>query len=159
MLKVNEYRGFIIKFIVFFIAILSIFLIVCGVSTIWDKSNETLMCFFCAIIIDVLLICLALLLKFCRGTFFTFTEDEICSYKKDGSLQETIAKKDVESIIYFAFHYRYIGSVITLAGELPYGAWKLVIKLHDGNVRILKLIGLKDARKIKEFYGDIVEIR
>lgn len=45
------------------------------------------------------------------------------------------------------------------SGELADGgAWKIHLKLKDGTKKSLAFFSIKDVKKIKEFYGDLVEI-
>lgn len=155
-LKVNSYRGFILKILFFGIITLTIPIILMALGTIWEISRHYWITLLILSLFEILLIVFFVMIKFCKGINYTFAKNEICVFDKD-KLQETIVLQELESISYCAFRYRNI--FFLLLGYPLQGAWKLYVKFNNGDVKEIPFISITDAKKLKLIYGEKLNIK
>ncbi|MDE7453848.1 MAG: hypothetical protein K2N22_05505, partial [Clostridia bacterium] len=152
------YLGFIIKILLVFFILFTLFLILCIISvacSFWSKG-ENLDVIIMFSVVDFLLLSAILFLAFYKGNNYVFNSEKIKVYKRQRFIEE-ISVNEIESIRYKPFRFRYI--ITIFFGELiDGGAWKLHIKLKDGNSRELGCFSKKDAKQLKELYGEMFVI-
>lgn len=154
MIKVNAYRGCFLRFLAVFIIIETVISILMAIGTVWERSSEYILIMILNCAFDGLLILFFFLIKFCKGENYAFGQTEIRVYQKD-KCTEVINLDEIESMSYLQFYLKNIFLLSAGCGDsMKYGAWKLYAKYKDGTEKEIAFIGAKDARKIKELYGD-----
>ncbi len=158
-IRINEYNGFIIKFLLPVWVIFLLTIIGCTICYI-VAPNEMQGCFywFIGFIVSFIIIsALLLVAKFGKpGEWYLFDEKTIQVCKKNGEV-ETIDISEVEIIKYHPFRLRYI--ITIFFGELNEGgAWRLFFKFKDGTIKEVGFLDLKSVEKIKGLYGDLITI-
>jgi len=157
-LKINSYRGFLIKIFLSFLIIIFVLtiLMLCGFIYYPKDMKNTLPVLILFLALDIVLFIGIIVLKFYKGKSYIFTFNEISIYNK-GKFIEKIVINEIESISYRSFKFRYL--ITIFFGELiEGGVWKLYIKLKNGNIKVLSLFSVADVKKIKDLYGEIVQI-
>ena len=157
-LEIKSYRGFIIKLLIpFIVAVtLCLILLIISVSCSLMDSKEGLYIIVFFGVFDCLLSVGVIVAKFYKGKHYIFDSEKIQAYKR-GRLITEININDIETIIYHPYRFRYM--ITIFFGELrDGGAWKLHIKLKDGQKIALSCFGKKDVEKLKELYGGLIEI-
>ncbi len=94
--------------------------------------------------------------KFIRRRTYKFTENKISVLKKEKQIEE-IDIDNILSMKYKKFQFRYIFSIFF--GELQDGeCWKLYLYMTNGNRITLDLFDIADVKKLKNLYGDKIQI-
>ncbi len=94
--------------------------------------------------------------KFIRRRTYKFTENKISELKKGKQIEE-IDIDNILSMKYKKFQFRYIFSIFF--GELQAeGYWKLYLYMTNGNRITLDLFDIEDVKKLKNLYGDKIQI-
>lgn len=122
----------------------------------WNKMKESIIAFTCLIILDLTIISFLIGIKLYKGKSYIFTSEEIEIFNKTRFV-EKILLSEIESMDYRSFKFRYF--ITIFFGELiEGGAWKIYVKLKNGDTKILSLFSLKNAKELQNLYGDLVKI-
>ena len=157
-LKLKTNRLGIIKFLLpIYILFSLVFLLMLIVFTTHyeDVKDDTVMFIIicCAEMIFTIGIILTALI---RKKTYICTENNIAVY----SHNKLIKQFDIDYILriqYRRFRWRYI--LTTFSGELmDGGCWKVYLYLSNGNKIVLDIFELKDVKKLKNLYGNLVQI-
>ena len=157
-LKLKSYRGFILKILIPFFVLYVI--LIASMSIYFalnvEDSKDLIPYLIVLTIVAVILLCLILTVKLYNGAHYIFEKDKINVYSRKKHISK-IDIADIEIIYYHPFRFRYL--ITMFSGELADGgAWKIHLKLKDGTKKSLAFFSIKDVKKIKKFYGDLVEI-
>lgn len=155
-LKTN--RMGIIKFLMPIFAILSVFftLMVIAYITHYEDMKEQTFAGITISALEFLFVVGFIVTKLIRRKTYTFTLDKIAVCRKNKQVNQ-ISIDDIVYMKYVKFHFRYFLTIFT--GELrDGGCWKLYVYLTNGNKITLDMFDDKDIKKIKELYGELVQI-
>lgn len=157
-MNLKSNRRFIIYLCLPFLIISSIFLMFLIISFIINHETrlEKIFILILFITIELIMISIILIAKYWKGKSYSFNADEIGVYNK-GVLQKTIQVSNIEYMHYYPWKFHYF--ITMFAGSLNEGgAMKIHVKEKDGKKHELGFIGLKDARKLKKIYNDLMII-
>lgn len=156
ILKTN--RLGIIKFLLPFFIVLSFFFVVLIGCYIFDydaiKDQTFALVTFSSL--EGIFVIGFLCVKFIKRRTYKFTDESIVVLKKGQAVKE-IRIENILSLTYKKFKVRYVFSVFV--GELQDGGcWKLYLDMANGSRITLDIFDVKDVQKLKDLYGDLVQI-
>ncbi len=155
-LKLRSYRGFIIKFLIPFFVMFTLLTVIISICHILypEDSEDILIYYIISGIMAAVMLCLILFVKFYNKTYYVFEKDKINVFNgKDFVAKIDIA--NIEKLVYHPFKFR---DMVTIFYDERLGVWKLHVLLKNGTRKSLAFFSIKDVKKIKEIYGDLVEI-
>ena len=160
-LRVNAYRGFIVKMFFPFIVLLLVPIIGLVICIVTDFENTDTISFFWLILCSVILMLLIIVVLYAvyakPKRWFLFDSETIQVCDKNGAIDK-INVNEVENIKYYSFKFRYI--ITIFFGELnECGAWKLYFKFKNGKSKVIGMFDRKSVQAIKNLYGDMLVIK
>lgn len=121
-----------------------------------EIADSDLMFFIIFLVMEIFLVALVLFLRFYKGKCYKFFEDKVLVYNKGIFINE-ISLEEIESMQYFKFKFRYI--ITIFAGALNEGScWRLYLKFKNGAKANLAFFSIKDIKKLKELYSNLITV-
>lgn len=160
-IRINSYRGFIIKGLLPFCILLYLVIIIWAILLVVVPTPMETSYFIVLSICTVeatLLLIVVLYARFAKPRkWFLFDENTIQVCKKNGKV-ETINISEVEIIKYHPFSFKFFFISILLCAVHECGTWGLLFKFKDGKTKRVGFLDLKSVEKIKGLYGDLITI-
>lgn len=150
----NDFITFWIPFLLVFVGILIADLVyIYGFNGAERTFADNVMIIICSVVLGIAIITM-LLVKFVDRQKYIFTNENIRVFKRKNIVNE-LKVEDIVSIKYVRFIFRkHVYGYGVLDGE----DCGLYVGLKNGNLMILGRFSKRDAKKIKNLYGDLVEI-
>jgi len=147
------------------IAILLPLIIICAVCAIflsisfiidYIEMKEYFVALIIFIVLDLVLIGIALLIKFFNVRSYKFNEKEMKIYNR-GDCKGKIDVEKIEYVHYYPLRWYYIFTIFL--GMANIGTMKLIVKEYTGKEHHLGFFSRKDVAKLNELYNNLIEIK